>query len=102
AELAPALKLDAYAGTLREELPRKISNRLGLSEARLAALLSAADTSPKGSRSPAAPPPAMTDPAVRTERTFLALCIALPEAGRRALQAIDPDQHLTSDRLRRA
>jgi hypothetical protein len=30
------------------------------------------------------------------------LCIALPQEGRRALQAIDPDQHLTSERLRRA
>jgi len=101
AELAPALKLDAYAGALREELPRKISNRLGLSEARLAALVNAA-----GSRSPSSRPraeqPELTDPAVRTERAFLVLCVALPEAGRRALQAIDPDQHLTSDGLRRA
>jgi hypothetical protein len=39
---------------------------------------------------------------VRSERAFLVLCVALPEAGRRALQAIDPDQHLTSERLRRA
>ena len=42
------------------------------------------------------------DPAVRAERAFLVLCIALPAAGRRALQAVDPDQHLTSQRLRRA
>ncbi len=42
------------------------------------------------------------DPAVRTERGFLALCIALPEAGRVALAAIDPDEHITSERLRRA
>jgi hypothetical protein len=44
----------------------------------------------------------MIDPGVRTERAFLVLCIALPQEGRRALQAIDPDQHLTSERLRRA
>ena len=104
ADLAPALKLDAYAGALREELPRKISNRLGLSEARLAALVdavgsSAARTQP---RAPARADVGLTDPAIRSERAFLVLCIALPEAGRRALQAIDPDQHLTSERLRRA
>jgi DNA primase len=101
-ELAPALKLDAFAGALREELPRKISNRLGLSEARLAALVDAAGSAPTRPQPRAAPPPGLTDPAVRTERTFLALCIALPEAGRQALQAIDPEQHLTSERLRRA
>jgi DNA primase len=102
AELAPALKLDAYAGTLREALPRKISNRLGLSEARLAALLDAAGSIP--TRPQARSPQAVhvSDPAVRSERAFLVLCVALPEAGRRALQAIDPDQHLTSERLRRA
>jgi hypothetical protein len=44
----------------------------------------------------------MIDPAVRSERAFLVLCIALPEAGRAALRAIDPEQHLTSERLRRA
>jgi DNA primase len=103
AELAPALKLDAYAGTLREELPRKISNRLGLSQARLAALLAAAASGgPAPGPHRAGPPVELSDPAVRTERTFLALCIALPEAGRRALQAIDPDLHITSERLRRA
>jgi DNA primase len=96
------VKLDAYAGALREELPRKISNRLGLSEARLGALVDAAGSGPAAARPRAAPAAELTDPAVRSERTFLALCIALPEAGRRALQAIDPDQHLTSNGLRRA
>ncbi len=37
-----------------------------------------------------------------TERTFLALCIASPEDGARALQALDPEEHFTSERLRRA
>jgi DNA primase len=101
-ELAPALKLDAYAGALREELPRKISNRLGLSQARLAALIAAAGSAAPRSQPRAAPAPELRDPAVRTERTFLVLCVALPDAGRRALQAIDPDEHLTSERLRRA
>ena len=38
----------------------------------------------------------------RTERAFLVLCVALPEAGDAALSAIDPDELLTSDLLRRA
>jgi DNA primase len=102
AELAPALKLDAFAGTLREELPRRISNRLGLSEKRLAALIDAAGSARPAGRPPPVSKPELVDPVVRTERAFLVLCIALPEAGRRALQAIDPEQHLTSERLRRA
>ena len=102
AELAPALKLDAYAGALREELPRRISNRLGLSEGRLAALLRDAGSS--GTRRDSRPRPATEtiDPAVRAERAFLVLCVALPQAGRRSLAAIDPEVHLTSDPLRRA
>jgi hypothetical protein len=39
---------------------------------------------------------------VHNEREFLALCIALPEAGATALQQIDPDVLLTSSILRRA
>jgi hypothetical protein len=39
---------------------------------------------------------------MRAERAFLVLCIALPQAGHRALGAIDPELHLTSERLRRA
>jgi DNA primase len=102
AELAPALKLDAYAGTLREELPRKISNRLDLSPARLRDLLDAAGSAQATPRPQSAQAAPISDPAVRSERAFLVLCVALPEAGRRALQAIDPDQHLTSERMRRA
>jgi len=107
AELAPALKLPATAGALREELLRRISNRLALSEGRLAALIEAAGSARPGtSRGPADRPqaraPEMIDPAVRAERAFLVLCIALPQAGRRVLQAIDPEEHLTSKRLRRA
>jgi DNA primase len=37
-----------------------------------------------------------------TERTFLALCIASPEDGARALGALDPEEHFTGKRLRRA
>lgn len=37
-----------------------------------------------------------------TERTFLALCIASPEHGGEALEALDPGEHFTGERLRRA
>ena len=42
------------------------------------------------------------DQGVRAERTFLALCIALPAAGARTLFEIDPDQLITSELMRRA
>jgi DNA primase len=37
-----------------------------------------------------------------TERTFLALCIAAPAEGEQALVQLDPEEHFTSERLRRA
>jgi DNA primase len=37
-----------------------------------------------------------------TERTFLALCIASPAEGEQALKELDPEEHFTSERLRRA
>jgi DNA primase len=101
-ELAPVLG-GLPASVLREELVRKVAGRLELSENRVAALLSRPALpvpAAPAARSPAQT--AMIDPTVRTERSFLVLCIALPEAGRQALAAIDPEQHLTSERLRRA
>ena len=38
----------------------------------------------------------------QTERAFLALCIALPDAGREALDGIDLERHLTGALTRRA
>ena len=46
--------------------------------------------------------PAPLDQREQTERTFLALCIALPEVGREALRAVDPEEHFTSPLVRRA
>jgi DNA primase len=102
AELAPALQLPESAGAVREDLVRRISNRLALSEGRLAALVEAAGTRRPGASAPRAEGTETIDPAVRAERAFLVLCVALPQAGRRALADIDPEVHLTSDRLRRA
>ncbi len=41
-------------------------------------------------------------PAVRAERLFLALCLAVPDVGAKVLGAIDADEILTSTPLRRA
>jgi DNA primase len=108
AELAPALNLDAYSGVLREELPRRISNRLELSEGQLARLLAAAgrssgvhghaDRPAEASSSPIR----VIDQSVRSERTFLALCVAIPDAGAAVLERIDPQELLTSEVMRRA
>jgi DNA primase len=100
-ELRPVLA-ELPASVLREDLVRRVAGQLELSENRLAALLAEAPAPRRPTAAPASPASAPLDPTYRTERAFLVLCIALPEAGRRALAAIDPDQHLTSERMRRA
>jgi DNA primase len=100
-ELAPVLELPASA--LREDLRQRVASRLQLSPGQLAALIAQGRQAANGT-APAADetqPVKTINPAVRTERAFLVLCVALPEAGRRALAAIDPEQHLTSAWLRR-
>jgi DNA primase len=110
AELRPVLG-EIAPSVLREELLRGVAGRLELSERTLATLIAepgSGSAEPLRARTPTPTAPGtewtlrVTDPAVRSERAFLVLCIALPDAGRRALHAIDPDQHLTSERLRRA
>jgi DNA primase len=110
AELRPILGA-LPPSVVREDLLRQVAGRLELSQAMLAGLLAGrgetaasppAGQSPRRGGGEARPAGQMVDPAVRAERAFLVLCIALPQEGRRALQAIDPDQHLTSERLRRA
>lgn len=108
-ELRPVLA-ELPASVLREDLLRRIAGRLELSEARLADLTGggAPATVSRGRVGPAgaAGGPAGTRPSVdtgaRAERTFLALCIALPEPGRTALAAIDAQELMTSDLFRRA
>lgn len=118
-ELAPVLSLPPSA--LREDLMRRVASRLELSEGRLAALMQRSGSASAG----AGPAPAangngasgsgssassggaaaaerLVDPAIRNEGQFLVLCVARPEAGERALAAIDLDEHITSGRLRRA
>jgi DNA primase len=103
AELAPVLG-ELPASVLREELLRRVAGRLELSEGRLAALAAARGVAPRSNPSGPAGVASVRalDQGVRAERTFLVTCVALPAAGEEALAAIDPDEFLTSDPLRRA
>lgn len=91
-------------GALREELVRSVADRLNLSEQLVASLTTqgsgqsrrlATTIGPARARSP-------LESRDELERTFLALCIALPSDGERALEAIEPDRHLSSPGLRLA
>ena len=115
AQLAPLLAPLAPS-VLRDELTQRIAGTLELSEARLATLLAASGPGQQGmawgsasarERSAQVPPrraePASgADQSVRAERTFLALCLALPQQGEAQLADIDPDVLLTSELMRRA
>jgi DNA primase len=94
AQLPPSL--------LRDQLGRRVSGLLGLTEGQFAELLKQAQVPPAKVGGGAAPPRAALDPGVRKERDFLALCVASPAAGQSALERTDPDVHITSVRLRRA
>jgi DNA primase len=94
-------------GAMRLELEKLVAARLALPEAMVGSLLSAGrvstprggETNPHttggGSRGP-------LEARDRSERAFLALCIALPDQGRVALDALDLDSHLTGELTRRA
>jgi DNA primase len=114
AELRPVLG-PLPPSVLREELVRKVAGRLDLSEQLAASLLAAGASATAGAssraaaaagavreRTPAAPATLVLDRRERSERTFLALCIAFPREGREALERLDPMQHLTSELSRRA
>ncbi|MGO8903998.1 MAG: DNA primase [Solirubrobacteraceae bacterium] len=106
---------------MRMELTRLVSGRLALPESLVESLLSpgagrgagpgserrAARPAPSSGGDPAAerslgPPGGSLSRREETEREFLALCIASPEEGERALQGLDLDEHFSSDLLRRA
>ena len=100
AELQPVLA-EVPASSLRDELVQRVAGRLELPERRLEALLAGgARPAPSGNGAHASPSP--LEQGARGERTFLVLCIAVPDAGHAALAAIDPEEHLTSAPLRRA
>jgi DNA primase len=93
-------------GVLRDELRRHAADRLEVSEERLASLTASAGPAPArvGAGADQSPPAAISqfDHDIRVEQTFLAMCIAVPDIGERALSEIDPDELLTSGPLRRA
>jgi DNA primase len=111
AELRPVLG-PLGPSVLREELVRKVAGRLDLSDQLAASLLEGGGAGPGEGASRAAeavPVRAATAAATlvldrreRGERTFLALCIALPQEGRAALTRVDPERHFTSELARRA
>ena len=125
AELRPVFATIA-PGAMREELLRIVSGRMGLREGVTETLLagggggrsaaaSAGGDSPGGrGRAGEEPRPAAGGPGgggrrvvvldrhEDTERTFLALCIAMPEEGAAALARVDPDEYFTSELVRRA
>jgi DNA primase len=105
-QLLPALER-LERGAFGDELLRRVAGRLELSETRLASLIEGAGQRNGGSASADAAGALSTatqpiDQAARAERTFLALCVALPDAGARTLFEIDPEQLITSEVMRRA
>ncbi|MGI9183957.1 MAG: DNA primase [Solirubrobacteraceae bacterium] len=116
-ELRPVLG-EVAPSILRDELIRRVAGRLALTAGRLTALLEeeggttagapwsgrSSGRSRDGAAAAAGPPDGQVNEAQRgprPERTFLALCIALPEHGAVALEAVEIDELLTSERLRR-
>ncbi len=101
---------------MRMELTRIVSSRLALPESLIEQLLSAR-AGPGGQVAKPSAPAGASPAAVRagngvgagrlsrreqTERAFLALCIAYPEEGERALAEIDVEEHFSGELLRRA
>jgi DNA primase len=91
-------------GPLQYDLVQLIANRLQMSEAMTSEALRRAPRA--NGRGPAPPPPARVPTSVDlredTERLFLARCLAVKEAGRRALAAMDVDAVFSGELTRRA
>jgi DNA primase len=98
-QLEPALK-GLGRGLFGDALLRRVAARLELTEAQLASLIEGAAR--QNGTPAAAPQQNVLDHGERAERAFLALCIALPDAGARTLFGIDLDRLITTDLLRRA
>jgi DNA primase len=104
-QLEPALR-GLRRGLFGDALLRRVAARLELTEAQLGSLIEGAA---RQNGAPAAnpgtgpnPPAHLVDHGERAERAFLALCIALPDAGARTLFGTDLDRLITSEELRRA
>ena len=109
AQLQPALR-ELPKNAFGQDLLRRVAGKLELSEARLATLIEsstprrlgpAAGATENGHGAPTNGAEAL-DQGARAEQTFLALCVALPQAGARTLFEIDLEQLITSELMRRA
>jgi DNA primase len=109
AQLQPALR-DLPKNAFGQDLLRRVAGKLELSEARLATLIESSTprrlapggaTTENGGGAPTNGADAL-DQGARSEQTFLALCVALPQAGARTLFEIDLEQLITSELMRRA
>jgi DNA primase len=108
-ELRPMIR-ELGSGVLHDDLLRRIAGRLELTFAQAAALASEVSAPRGGGPAPgggngsggASVRGGGPGQAVRSERLFLGLCIAVPDAGERVLAQIDIDGLLTSAALRRA
>ena len=89
------------AGTLRSELIRFTADRLDLSPSLVESLLAPAPANGAARPSSADATHAL-ESVDRTERAFLALCLAMPEAGARRLDAMELESAFTSQLSRRA
>lgn len=92
-------------GVLREELVRLTAGRLRLSEDVTATVLGFRGTvrrGPTANGGPAADPRSVLDRLDRTERAFLALCLAMPVEGARRLASMDLEVLFDSPLTRRA
>ena len=85
---------------LREDLVRHVAGRLEVPEGRVGSLMDG--PGPRAAPATVANGVESRNHEVRAERTFLALCIALPQTGARTLFEIDPEQLITSELMRRA
>ncbi|MBO0768499.1 MAG: DNA primase [Solirubrobacterales bacterium] len=100
AALAPAFAR-VPESVLRDELLRRASGALGIAEGRLVSLLGRTEA-PRAAPVVAPEAPRVVDPGVKTEREYLAMCLAAGEPGRAELESLDPERLLSSALLRRA
>jgi DNA primase len=94
AELPPSAMRDELVGVIADRMniaPSLVAERLAAGSARTAP----SDTEPRRQAAP-------LDPAGRAEHSFLAQCLAAPDAGAQALASVDLEADFTSDLTRRA
>jgi DNA primase len=103
-ELVPVFR-EIPQSTMQTELVRMVSSRLALRDSLAEKrLLTSGDRRPRHQSAAAERNGADGRSAGReeTERAFLALCIAFPQEGGRALESLDLEEHFASELLRRA